>query len=80
MVRRVRKFREEHEICLNRGPTRRYSEIAETWDEADSDGRKSPTEGSALLGSNSYRSDTSYGATIIRDDVFTQCKVLLNFH
>ncbi|XP_021948947.1 calcium release-activated calcium channel protein 1 isoform X2 [Folsomia candida] len=79
MIRRIQRFREEHRIYLNRGPTRRYSEIAETWNENEDElevGHHS--EDSSLLAS--YRTNTSYGAVLGSDDVFNQCKVLVDMH
>lgn len=75
-LRRIWKFKEEHQVYLNFGPTRRYSEIAETWDE-DEEEDQVLREDTSLL--QSYKSNTSYGA-LLGDKNLAQCKVLVDMH
>ena len=82
-MRRVLKFKDEHKSYLHHGPTRRYSEIAETWDEdldlEENSNYGNDKEDKSLL-TNSYRSNTSYGAVVSENENVLQCKVLVDMH
>jgi hypothetical protein len=77
LLRRIWHYKKEHRTYINFGPTRRYSEIAEMWDEEEGE-EDIVREDLSLL---SYASNTSYGAVLTRhNSAFTDYKVMVDMH